>query len=93
MTTAATADDEMEIVEMEIEDTESAVARFLTPARALIAFIVLAGIAIIALVIAILAVVLAPANAGGLIVTALIILAIVIIIEVVLLLLAKPRKA
>lgn len=90
MTTAAAIDEEPGIIEMELEEPR---VGWLTPPRARIAFIVLAAIAGIALLVAILAVVLAPATAVGLLMTALIVLAIVIILEVVLLLLTKPRKA
>ena len=90
LTTPAATDDESDVVTMEMEPDDSGP---LTEGRARIAFLVLAGIAGLALVAAILIVVLAPANAVTLLIIALVVLAIVVVAEIVLLLMARPRQA
>jgi len=65
----------------------------LTPSRARILFLSLAVVAGIALLIAVLAVALAPDGAVTILVVALILLAAVVLAEIVLLLVARPRNA
>lgn len=90
---------EDEVVEMEmVPEAKPAKARrtsepFLTPSRAKLLFLVLAGIAGLALLAAVLAVVLAPSTAVTILVIALVILAVVVVAEIVLLLVARPRQA
>lgn len=88
---------EEDVVEMEMVP-ETAPTReprgpLLTPSLARILFLALAGIAGIALLVAVLAVALAPAGAVTILVVALVVLAVVVLAEIVLLLVAKPRQA
>lgn len=83
---------EDEILTMEPVD-EPRKAAWLDPGRARLLFLGLAGLAGAALLVAVLAVVLAPAGAAGILVGALVVLALVVVAEVALLLLAKPGKA
>jgi hypothetical protein len=83
---------EEDVVEMQMEP-EPQRGPLLTPSLARILFVSLAGIAGLALLIAVLAVALAPDGAVTILVVALVILAIVVLAEIVLLLVARPRNA
>ncbi|HUR69838.1 MAG TPA: hypothetical protein VM370_11390 [Candidatus Thermoplasmatota archaeon] len=87
------ADEDGDVVTMDMDPVETRPEGRVSPRVARITFLALAGVAVLALAVAILAVVLAPANAIGMLVTALVVLAIVVVAEIVLLLVARPKAS
>lgn len=90
--TATSASDDDEPITMEAVEDEPR-RPLISPGRAHVTFLTLAGIAGFALIVAILAIVLAPKIAVTLLVVSLLVLALVVIAEVVLLLVASRQRA
>lgn len=85
-------EDDVVEMEMEPEPRRESDRPLLTPALARNLFLSLAGVAVLALLVAILAIALAPRGAITILVVALVVLAIVVLAEVILLLVGRPRN-
>ena len=93
--TSGTADDDdivtMDVVEDEPEPTPR--RELLSPEKARIAFLSLAGVAAVALIAAVGIIATAPSSAFTWLIVALVVLVAVVIAEIVLLVLARPRTS
>ncbi|HET6404025.1 MAG TPA: hypothetical protein VFH78_05210 [Candidatus Thermoplasmatota archaeon] len=94
MTTATSADanDDEDVVTMDLVEEPAPRRELLSPAAARIAFLSLAGVAGVALLAAVLIIALAPDSALTWLVVSLVVLVAVVIAEVVLLVLARPKR-